>query len=195
MALVTALVTAPRIHRGQTTTAAATARGRWFHTIASTATTRAPIPATPTVLHPRLPSRRSSAAWVRPLIIPVTAIPQPRPAADHITPAVPLVAVPSVAVRITPVVDLAGAVPIIPAAALVAAPSAAALITPAEVPVVGLAAAHQAASAVPPTTAAIHQVAARLVVSAALHLEEPQHPVTPVAVITAAAIMACIDHE
>ncbi len=80
---------------------------------------------------------------------------------------------------------------ITPAAALAAlqAPLAGARIILAAAPVVALAVARQVAPtlAVLPTTAAIHQA----VVLAELH--RVGHRATPVAVITAAPIMACID--
>jgi hypothetical protein len=77
---------------------------------------------------------------------------------------------------------------------LVADPQAALAAVP-TIPAVDSAADPQVAPALVelPTTAAIHQVAVHMVVSAELHLEALQHPVTPVAVITAAAIVACID--
>ena len=185
-----AMVMAVAIRPGQTTTAAATARGLRCHTTALTATTHGPTPAIQTALTPRPASLHSLALpRITPAagthLLPMVITSSIRP----VTPAVAFLAVPFplAAAPTTPAAahTIPAAVPAASAEALVAAPHT----TPAVASAVEWVAhpPEAPASAAAPTTAATHRVAVRQVDLAAL-------PATPAAVITAAATtMACIE--
>lgn len=188
------------IHPGQTTTAAATTRGQWCHTTALTATAHGPIPVIQTALTPR-PASLHSLALPRITPAAVTQLLPPLVITSTVRPVTPAVAFPALpfplaAAPITPAAahTIQAAVPVV---LVVVDLAAARRTTPAVASAVDLVAHRQEApaSAAVLTTAATHQAVVHTVDLAALHPlhREAVPPATPVADITAAAAMACIE--